>query len=60
MLCDLYLQSDVLLFEVRDQAIFIGSMGPVQNAMGRTLFLFAFKHGADTFSPSLGMGPILF
>ena len=33
----------------RDRAIFIGTMGPVQNAMGRTLFLFVFKHGADTF-----------
>ena len=34
---------------LRDRAIFIGTMGQVQNAMGRTLFVFAFKHGADTF-----------
>ena len=44
----------------RDQAIFIGTMGPVQNAMRRTLFFIRFQvwggyffpvsgHGADTF-----------
>ena len=31
------------------RAKFIGGMGPVQKAMGWTLFFIALKHGADTF-----------
>ena len=40
----------------RNRAKFIGGIGPVQKAMGRTFFI-ALKHGADTFllqSPAMG------
>ena len=46
--------------KVRDRAIFIGTMGPVQNAMGRTLFYSLSSMGQILFSPSPAMGPILF
>ena len=36
-------------WHLRDRAIFIGGMGPLQNSMGRLLFSVTFKHGANTF-----------
>ena len=49
---------------LRHRAKFIAGMGPVQNAMGRTLFFIALKHGADFFFSfflqSPAMGRILF
>ena len=49
-----------IAFLLRDRAISIGTMGPVQNAMGRTLFYSLSSIGPLLFSPSPDMGPILF
>ena len=40
--------------------MFIGTMGPVQNAMGRTLFYSLSSMVPILYSPSPAMGPILF